>query len=201
MRSSLNACLILLALGGCATQPKEYAGPDAGTVVVSVTTADSSVNPWLFFRRQGTTAVTTITWDTTGAIPGKFSDDTSLGIVRAIRLPPGRYEIHAFQFNYAGTTIGSVTPAFAPFPFVVEAGRVTYAGSYGVALRLARPEQVKTQGNVTTVPDTAMDFTVLPVDRRERDLGIATAIDPRLASATVHAALPATSAALVFRLR
>lgn len=194
------ALFAALFVCGCATP--EYQGQDFGTVVASVAMNDGSGNLALSFRPQGSKRDIEIGYNAADVRPGIFSDGAIKGIARAVKLPPGAYEIYAFHLDYNGLDLAYTTPAFTPIPFVVETGKVTYVGSYLAWLKVALPEQAATtstsNGTVVSMPFTAMRFVVEPLDEHVRDLAKIAETDPLIGTSVLRIAVPVERVPLTF---
>lgn len=132
-------------LAGCATVdrlPTDYAGHDAGRVVISMgaATGTSYSSYSLLFRKRGSDAaenkpVGRFTYFQTNMFykqtPDYHSGDEA-GVVLIHSLPPGDYEIYNFDVFFNG---GMVQKNFfskidVSIPFSVRSGETTYLGNY-----------------------------------------------------------------------
>lgn len=137
---------LALMLAGCATTnrvPTDYAGADAGQVVLGMGAANgTSYSSYsLMFRKRGAAAA--------GEAPstGRFTyfqsnifykqapdyqAATEQGVVLVNSLPAGDYEIYNFDVFFNGGTVQKNFGSRADFsvPFTVKPGQVTYLGNY-----------------------------------------------------------------------
>lgn len=140
------ALVFALLLAGCATVdhvPIDYAGPDAGKVVLGMgAAAGTSYSSYsLFFRKRVVSA------NGEKAAVAKFSylqnsiffkqapdyqSPLEAGVILVHSLPPGDYEIFNFDIHYDGGAIQKNFGSRVDFsiPFSVKPGKATYLGNY-----------------------------------------------------------------------
>lgn len=135
-----------LLLAGCATVdhfPTDYAGPDAGKVLLGIgaTTGTSYSSYSLLFRKRGSSAngeksaVGRFTYFQTNMFYKQVADyqsPTESGVVLVQSLPPGEYEIYNFDIFFNGGTVQNNYGSKVDFsiPFSVKPGQSTYLGNY-----------------------------------------------------------------------
>jgi hypothetical protein len=146
MKQFLSAITLLL-LVGCASierVPTDYAGPDAGTVVIGIgAAAGTSYSSYaMLFRKrysvQGTESPTTIgrlTYFQTNIFYKQQPDyqrESEAGVVLINSLPPGDYEIYNFDVFYNSMAMQRNYSSRAPLsiPFTVRSNETTYLGNY-----------------------------------------------------------------------
>jgi hypothetical protein len=138
----LLAVALVALLAGCATVdfvPTDYAGPDAGKVVLGIGAATGTLNSSysLKFRKKGlaTTEKPAIGWFTYmqdnlfHRQEPDYQSPTEMTLVLVKSLPPGEYEIYNFDVTPFGSTNYSSRYNFS-IPFSVKAGQTTYIGNY-----------------------------------------------------------------------
>ena len=145
--TKLILSLAIALITGCATfdrLPTDYAGPDAGKVVISIGAASgTSYSSYsLLFRRRETSSVND-TKRTQGQFvffqKNMFSKQkpdyqaaAESGVVLVQSLPPGSYEIFNFDIFFNAGTVQNNYSSKLPFsiPFIVRPGQTTYLGNY-----------------------------------------------------------------------
>jgi hypothetical protein len=141
----LLATVIALLLVGCAAPdrvPTDYAGSDAGKVVLGIgaTNGTSYSSYSLLFRKRGSSsaeksATGHFTYYQTNMFYKQAADYQSSaesGVVLVRSLPPGDYEIYNFNIFFNGGTVQNNYGSRTDFsiPFSVKPGRATYLGNY-----------------------------------------------------------------------
>lgn len=188
--------LLITSITGCATTP-DYAGSDGGKVVIGIGAGPNTQfsHYALLFREAGEkkrsddqTAAGRFTYyhgDLFRRQAPDYKKEDETGVVLALSLPPGNYEIFNFdiflntpffQTNYSSRTPFSI-------PFVVRTGQTTYLGNY--------------QANRTTAPNLlgvrVGSGAVFAVSNRlVADLAIARKKDPAI-NDTAEDATPSVS--------
>jgi len=151
--SRLAALFLVALLSGCvataAKIPMDYAGVDAGKVVVGLgSTADAGFYEYyLAFRRLDAEVepppsgvFTYVQRKVFGATDKPdYKNDEELGVVLVKSLAPGRYEIHGLSVTQYDSSLGSRI-AFS-IPFTIQPGQTTYLGNYQ-GQRVARGKNV-----------------------------------------------------------
>jgi hypothetical protein len=146
MIKSILAVFFAVVLAGCASVdsiPADYAGPDAGKVVISIGAATGTEysSYSLLFRKQKSTgsaekqAVGRFTYFQTNMFYKQapdFHTNGEAGVVLVQALPPGDYAIYNFDvFNNAGTVQSHYfSKVDISIPFTVRPGQTTYLGNY-----------------------------------------------------------------------
>lgn len=143
----LLALPLLLLLASCTTVerlPTDYAGADAGKVVIAIGASRGttySFYAFLFRRADGKQPQQTpspfgaFTYYQTNVVHGMKPDyvaENEAGVVLVSSLPPGRYEIYNFDIFFNAGMVQNRYSSKVPFsiPFVVESGKVVYLGNY-----------------------------------------------------------------------
>ncbi len=199
MRNGYAIGLALLLLAGCSTVdrlPTDYAGADAGKVVVGIgAAAGTSYSSYaLLFRKRDASA------GAENAARGRFiyfqtntfskqtpdyRSPVESGVVLVHSMPPGEYEIYNFDVFFNGGTVQTNFGSRNNFsiPFSVKRGETTYLGNYQA--------NALTGKNVLGIPRPAGAVFVVS-DRLKDELAIAEAkTKSRLDSA--HDATPQPS--------
>lgn len=138
--------VIVALLTGCATVdrvPTDYAGADAGKVVIgmgaAIGTSYSSYS--LLFRRIGITAgadkqpVGRFNYFQENMFysqPADYKAGSEAGVVLVQSLPPGDYEIFNFNVFFNDGTVQNnyYSKSDVSIPFTVKTGEVAYLGNY-----------------------------------------------------------------------
>lgn len=185
--------LVSLLVAGCAaTIPTDYAGADAGYVVIGMGFLDRT--PYspvrLKFRRPGQEGEGEFFFTnySGGPFPGSRADyrtgDES-GAVQVARLAPGRYEIFNFDARFGSPLGDRHYRARQPFSiaFDVRPNDVVYLGNFQVnPIRMTASEGRALSG------DAGVFFVV--EDRSQADLSFAKARVPALALERARNATP-----------
>ena len=139
------AIILTALLVGCATVervPTDYAGPDAGKVVLGIgaATGTSYSSYSLLFRKRSSpggekAAAGRFTYFQTNTVYKQAADYQSSaedGVVLVHSLPPGEYEIYNFDIHFNGGTVQNHYGSRTEFsiPFSVKPGQATYLGNY-----------------------------------------------------------------------
>jgi hypothetical protein len=139
--------LLIAALTGCASidrVPTDYAGSDAGRVVVGIgaATGTSYSSYSLLFRKKGAASSSSdrpsigrFVYFQTNTFYKQAPDYQSAdeaGVVLVQSLPPGEYEIYNFDIFFNAGTVQNNYSSRAEFsiPFTVKPGEMTYLGNY-----------------------------------------------------------------------
>lgn len=137
--------IIAMALNACtATIPTNYAGPDAGRVVLGFGAAnDTTYSTYtLLFRNVRSSAESVgaaakgyfVFCQTNVFCGGKFDYEkpNEVGVVLIASLPAGSYEIYNFDVFYNAGTVQKNFSSKRPFsiPFEVKPGTTAYLGNY-----------------------------------------------------------------------
>lgn len=193
--------VFVLVLAGC-TSLREYQGADQGTVVVSIGQPGDSrgLTPSLFVRREGSKDFVEVTHQAWKKSPGDFTNDVGMGMVHTMNLAPGAYEIYQFQYQHGRTDIGKSTTSFTPIRFVIEPGKVTYAGNYLVSIVIIDTDQMKTTGAVTVAPVGALALKIEAVNTRALDMPTAVAMNPSLGTKAIRDDAPKGNPVFRYRL-
>lgn len=140
--------ILLFALAGCSTryeQLRDYAGPDSGTVLVSVGMTNENTMHYasLTVRQKGSQNLVDLKFSPRaaayfGGTSIDFRDANGSYSLLQLKLPPGEYEI--FEYG-SGANLGTSmvwvgAPAGLAIPFSVKRGEVTYLGQYRVGLNV-----------------------------------------------------------------
>lgn len=126
--------------GGCATPPPQYAGNDAGQMVIGIgARADSAFDEYSFYLRpinnRSADAVRRLLFSRSQFLNrhgATYDNPRESGAVLVTPLAPGQYELFDFE-AYAHTGGGVIKfRSVAPLsiPFRVETGRAVYLGNY-----------------------------------------------------------------------
>jgi hypothetical protein len=196
--------VVALSLAACATV-REYQGADFGNLVVSIAQPNDAggFEPALFIRLKGSKNIVEVNREGARSNLGEFRSEDSRGVVRVLKLAPGTYEIFQFQYQYGGaaSAFGQSTPYFPPFEFVVETGKVTYAGNYQLFMSITQPERTTTTKGITVVPTAAMAVNIALNNTKSRDMAKAAIIDPSLSGKPVRDDAPRGRPDLIFGMR
>ena len=190
-RFLVSLCAAFLV--GCAStsqMPSNYAGADAGQVVLGLgaLNAGAAYSSYdLRFRRvdsaQADAAVGNFTYLSNNVFSSKkpdYQDSKETGVVLVKSLPAGKYEIYNFNiFLNMGMTQSNFSSR-VPFsiPFTVKAGQVTYLGNYQANKLTAK------NAFGLEIPAGAV-FAVS--QRQTTEVGIARALDATLPAAVENA--------------
>jgi len=137
LRSLPASLAFLLALSGCATAPEldpsyRLASASGGLVAGSVTYRGLYSHYRVHYRRAGTHAEAVFTNDSNnfplGPPKGDFDSAEFVGVVFAIPLAAGDYELIGWTVGSGVTTVYATTPFL--IPFTVEPGKLLYLGDF-----------------------------------------------------------------------
>lgn len=165
-----------------------YNGPDAGTLVFSVSTLKISMDFAFSYKRAEDPPEKSLLdadqirckcagfWHAAMPDPD-FNTGYETGKVRIQHLRPGKYEVYSFEF--IGSSIGDwiIWHPKKPFsiPFTIKPGETTYIGNFARAPSLGTPKAAELG---------AAGFFVVS-DKHQRDIEIARTKRPDLPPVTV----------------
>ena len=133
---------VVALVSGCAAPhiPTNYAGSDAGTIVVGIgAAADTSYSIYTLLVRpravatNDSTGVARLVWAQTNIFSKQapeYENESEAGVVVVATLPAGEYEV--FNFEVFQNPPARIFSSKVPFsmPFTVEAGRTAYLGNF-----------------------------------------------------------------------
>jgi hypothetical protein len=181
-------CVIVSACAG--TIPRDYAGPDAGHLVVALgASAETKYSSYtLMYRKKGDKAEGMVRYLQENMFsPTKrdFDHQTENGFVAVHSLPAGEYEIYNFDVFFNGGMIQTNFGSRQDFsiPFTIIPGKAVYLGDF-MAVSM-------TGNNIFGMSVRNGAYFVIS-DKQGRDLPIAKAKVPLLGN--VEVAIPQATA-------
>lgn len=141
---ALSAVLLSACASAPPPIPTNYAGPDAGQVLVGIGAAKgTNYSSYSFYFRRADAAPQADVKQASGRFiylqsnifssqKRDYDSAQENGVVLLSSLPPGKYEIHNFNIHLnAGTTqLNFGSKSDFSIPFEVQAGKAVYLGNY-----------------------------------------------------------------------
>ncbi len=183
---SFALMLPMAAFFGCATIPTDYAGEDAGKVVIGIGAAKGTGyshyallirDPTKRDAPAGQKAIASFAFYQNNMWYGQdldYKNELETGVVLVKSLPPGQYEIYNFDIYLNTGVAESQFSSREDFsvPFTVSPGQTTYLGNF-------QANGIKGKNMFgMTVPHGGAVFAVS--NRAQRELTIARSKDPKV---------------------
>lgn len=182
-RSVFIAAITLIVSACAGTIPRDYAGPDAGHLVVALgASAETKYSSYtLMYRKKGDKAEGMIRYLQENMFsPTKrdFDGESGNGFVAVHSLPAGEYEIYNFDVFFNGGMIQTNFGSRQDFsiPFTITPGKAVYLGDFTA---------VGMTGNNIFGMSVRNGAYFIVSDKQERDLPVARAKMPALGSVEI----------------